>query len=46
MAKTLTIRIEDELHKEFKRYALENDTDMTTILIEYIKKIVNESKEK
>ena len=36
MPKTLTIRINEDLHKEFKRYVLEHDTDMSSVLIAYI----------
>lgn len=43
MPKTLTIRIDEELHKKFKRYALEHDTDMSSILLAYIEKVVQEN---
>ena len=41
MPKTLTIRIDEDLHKEFKRYVLEHDTDMSSVLISYIEQLVN-----
>lgn len=41
MPKTLTIRINEDLHKEFKRYVLEHDTDMSSVLIAYIEQLVN-----
>lgn len=41
MPKTLTIRIDEDLHKEFKRYVLEHDTDMSSVLVAYIKQLVN-----
>ena len=41
MPKTLTIRIDEDLHKDFKRYVLEHDTDMSSVLIAYIEQLVN-----
>lgn len=46
MPKTLTIRIDEELHKDFKRYVLEHDTDMSTVLIAYIKQLIAEGTSK
>lgn len=46
--KTITIRLDDELHKKFKLYALENNKSMQEIIEEYIKKSLKKkiSKEK
>ena len=41
--KTLTVRLEDDLHKEFKIYSAKKGIDMSTILIEYIKKLLDQS---
>lgn len=41
--KTITVRLDDELHKKFKIYALENNKSMQEIIEEYIKKITKES---
>ena len=40
--KTLTIRLDDELHKLFKIYSINKNKDMQAILIEYIKEITEE----
>ena len=40
--KTITVRLDDELHKKFKIYALENNKSMQEIIEEYIKKIITE----
>lgn len=40
--KTITVRLDDELHKKFKIYALENNKSMQEIIEEYIKKIIKE----
>jgi len=40
--RTLTIRLEDDLHKLFKIYSINKNKDMQTILIEHIKKILKE----
>lgn len=40
--KTITIRLDDEFHKKFKIYALENNKSMQEIIEEYIKKIIKE----
>ena len=40
--KTITVRPDDELHKTFKIYALENNKSMQEIIEEYIKKIIKE----
>lgn len=47
--KTITLRLEDDLHKAFKLYAIKKDATMQKILISYIKYLVdltNESKNK
>lgn len=44
MAKTMTIRIDEELHMAFKIYATKRSTDMTQLLIEYIHKALEEEK--
>ena len=45
MAKTLTIRLDEETHRDFKIYATKKGTDMTQILIEHIKKLIEENDE-
>lgn len=40
--KTLTVRLDDELHKQFKIYSIKTGRDMQSILVEYIKKIVKQ----
>lgn len=40
--KAITVRLEDELHQQFKIYAVKQNKDMQQILIEYIKKLVEE----
>lgn len=40
--KTITVRLDDELHKKFKIYALENNKSMQEIIEEYIRKIIKE----
>lgn len=40
--KTLTIRLDDELHRLFKIYSINNKKDMQDILREYIEKILKE----
>ena len=45
IAKTLTIRLDEELHKKFKIYAIRKDKDMTEILLDYIKKLLEEHQE-
>lgn len=44
--KTITIRLDDELHKKFKIYALNEEKSMQEIIEEYIKKIVEEKEKK
>ena len=45
--KTLTIRLDDELHKAFKIYSINSGKDMQQILIEYIKSLLKaENQEK
>ena len=46
MAKTLTVRIREDLHKDFKLYALQHDTDMSDIIVSYIEDLVKTDKEK
>lgn len=43
LIKTLTVRLDDELHRKFKIYSVNQGKDMQGILIEYIKKLVEES---
>lgn len=43
--KLLTVRIDDELHKQFKQYVLTNDTTMSDIIIKHIENEVEESYE-
>ena len=43
--KTLTIRLDDDLHKNFKKYAIDQDKDMQAILIEHIKKLLEKSQD-
>ncbi|WP_158572793.1 hypothetical protein [Anaerotruncus sp. AF02-27] len=40
--KTLTVRLDDSLHQEFKIYSIKQGKDMQAILIEYIKKLLDE----
>lgn len=44
--KTITIRLDDRLHKKFKIYALNKEKSMQEIIEEYIKKIVEEKENK
>lgn len=44
--KTITVRLDDELHKDFKIYSVNSGKDMQSILIEYIKQLIEESKAK
>lgn len=46
MGKTITFRISDELHKKFKIYALNHDTDMSSILIKHIEELLAEEENK
>lgn len=41
--KTLTIRLDDDLHKDFKKYSIDKERDMQAILIEFIKSLIKES---
>jgi hypothetical protein len=41
--KTLTVRLDDELHRKFKIYSVNSGKDMQAILIEYIKGLVEEN---
>lgn len=43
---TLTLIIDEELKKEFKRVCLENDTTQTEVLKELVKKYIEENKNK
>jgi len=45
MGKTITFRLDDDTHRDFKIYATKNNTDMTQILLEYIKKLLNDERE-
>ena len=38
--KTLTVRLDDELHRQFKIYAVNQNKDMQAILIDYIKSLL------
>lgn len=38
--KTLTVRLDNDLHRKFKIYSIEHGEDMQTLLIEFIKKLV------
>ncbi len=40
LIKTLTIRLDDELHRLFKIYSVNEGKDMQKILIDYIKELV------
>ncbi len=42
--KTITLRLEENLHKAFKMYSLENDTTMQDILVRKITEIVEKEK--
>jgi len=41
--KTLTIRLDDELHRQFKILSVNLGKDMQAILIEHIQKLLDES---
>ena len=41
--KTLTVRLEDELHRQFKILSIEMGKDMQTILVEYIMRLLDEN---
>lgn len=43
--KTITIRLDDELHKKFKLYATKHDSNMQELIEEFIKKLVEENEE-
>lgn len=43
--KTLTVRLDDELHKQFKIYAVNKGTDMQAIIIENIKKLLEDNRQ-
>lgn len=38
----MTVRLDDELHQKFKIYSVKQNKDMQQILVEYIKKLVEE----
>ena len=42
---TLTLKIDKDLHKAFREYAKERRDTMTRLLIECIKKLIEEEKE-
>jgi len=44
IAKTLTIRLDEETHMAFKILATRKGKDMTQLLLEYIKKLLQEEK--
>ena len=39
--KTLTIRLDDELHKKFKSYAAIEGKDMRSIIIDFIEDLID-----
>jgi len=43
MAKTLTIRLDETTHRDFKIYAARNGVDMTKIILDHIKKLLEEA---
>ncbi|WP_169817336.1 hypothetical protein [Andreesenia angusta] len=43
--KTLTVRLDDELHQKFKIYSITSGKDMQKILVEYITKLVEENQD-
>lgn len=43
--KTLTIRLDDDIHRNFKIYATQQGTDMSALLVEYIKHLLEKPKE-
>jgi plasmid stability protein len=45
IAKTLTIRLDENLHTEFKVYATRHNKDMTELLLEYIKKLIQDDRQ-
>lgn len=42
IAKTLTIRLDEETHQNFKILSVKKGKDMTRILLEYINKLLEE----
>ncbi|MDL2318208.1 hypothetical protein LJC74_03815 [Eubacteriales bacterium OttesenSCG-928-A19] len=42
--KTLTVRLDDELHRQFKIYSINHEKDMQQILIEHIEELLEEEK--
>lgn len=38
--KTLTVRLEDDLHQQFKIYAIKEGKDMQAILVDHIKELL------
>jgi plasmid stability protein len=44
--KNLTVRLDDELHKAFKIYSINQGKDMQEILREYIKSLTEKPQEK
>lgn len=42
IAKTLTIRLDEEVHRNFKIFATKQGKDMTQILLEHINKLLAE----
>ncbi|MCL2415509.1 MAG: hypothetical protein FWD01_01730 [Defluviitaleaceae bacterium] len=43
--KTLTIRLDDELHRLFKIYAINKGSDMQALIIAFIKELVSKNQE-
>ncbi len=41
---TITLRIEEDLKKDFKRVCLENDVTQSEIIIEWIEQYIEENK--
>lgn len=41
--KTITLRLEDELHKRLKMYSVEEEKTMQDIIIEMIEQLLKES---
>ncbi len=45
LIKTLTVRLDDELHRQFKIYSINQGKDMQGILVEYIEKLIEENQD-
>jgi len=44
IAKTITIRLDEKIHREFKIYSVKKGKDMTEILLDHINQLLKEEK--